>query len=75
MKLRNDLRKKMGKKKSTHLNLFLQIVNILLTCLLPLIVKIKLSLLKFFLVLKVTQAVRDLTVLVTLKEVETEEQR
>lgn len=39
------------------------------------IVKIKLSLLKFFLVLKVTQAVRDLTVLVTLKEVETEEQR
>lgn len=75
MKLRNDLRKKMGKKKSTDLNLFLQIVNILLTCLLPLIVKIKLSLLKFFLVLKVTQAVRDLTVLVTLKEVETEEQR
>lgn len=75
MKLRNDLRKKMGKNKSTDLNLFLQIVNILLTCLLPLIVKIKLSLLKFFLVLKVTQAVRDLTVLVTLKEVETEEQR
>lgn len=74
MKLRNDLRKK-WRKKSTDLNLFLQIVNILLACLLPLIVKIKLSLLKLFLVLKVTQAVRDLAVLVTLKEVEKEEQR
>lgn len=66
---------KNGEKKSTDLNLFLQIVNILLACLLPLIVKIKLSLLKLFLVLKVTQAVRDLAVLVTLKEVEKEEQR
>lgn len=74
MKVRNDLRKK-WRKKSTDLNLFLQIVNILLACLLPLIVKIKLSLLKLFLVLKVTQAVRDLAVLVTLKEVEKEEQR
>lgn len=63
---------KKWRRKSTDLNLFLQIVNILLACLLPLIVKIKLSLLKFFLVLKVTQPVRDLTVLVTLKEVETE---
>lgn len=64
---RKDIR---ALQSDTHLELFLQLVDVLLARLDPLIGQIQVRLLVFLLVLNVSQLVRDLTVLITLRRQE-----
>lgn len=54
-------------QSDTHLELFLQVVHVLLARLYPLIGQIQFCLLVLLLVLNVSQSIRDLTMLITLR--------
>lgn len=57
----------MDVQSETHLELFLQVVHVLLAHLYPLIGQIQFCLLVLLLVLNVSQSIRDLTMLITLR--------
>lgn len=54
-------------QSDTHLELFLQVVHVLLARLYPLIGQIQFCLLVLLLVLNVSQSIRDLAMLITLR--------
>lgn len=66
--MNHDEKDNMALQSDTHLQLFLQVVDVLLARLNPLIGQIQVSLLVFLLVVNVPQLVRDLTVLITLRK-------